>query len=58
MNDSEKRFVEESDDPGFYSWLINDMGAVIKPAHFNNAPKSKPKTYHKGTLFMKIKRSK
>lgn len=29
MNELEKRFVEQSDDPGFYTWLIEEMGGKV-----------------------------
>lgn len=30
LNKKELEFVNNSDDPGFYSWLITDMGGKVK----------------------------
>lgn len=30
MNKKEKKFVEQSDDPVFYTWLIEEMGGKVK----------------------------
>jgi hypothetical protein len=30
LNKKEIEFIKNSDDPGFYSWLITDMGGKVK----------------------------